>query len=72
MKKISVSLSGHKTSITLESEFFDSLQKLAIRQNRPIASIINEIDSTRPRDKNLSSAVRVWILQQIILQTYKN
>jgi predicted DNA-binding ribbon-helix-helix protein len=72
MKKISVSLSGHKTSITLESEFFDSLQKLAIRQNRSIAAIINDIDSTRPRDRNLSSAVRVWILQQAILQTYKN
>jgi predicted DNA-binding ribbon-helix-helix protein len=72
MKKISVSLSGHQTSITLESEFIDALQKLAIRQNRPIAAIINDIDSTRPRDRNLSSAVRVWILQQIILQTFKN
>ena len=72
MKKISVSLSGHQTSITLESEFIDALQKLAIRQNRSIAAIINDIDSTRSRDRNLSSAVRVWILQQAILQTYKN
>lgn len=72
MKKISVSLSGHQTSITLESEFIDALQKLAIRQNCSIAAIINDIDSTRPRDRNLSSAVRVWILQQAILQTYKN
>ena len=39
MKKISVSLSGHQTSITLESEFFDALQKLSIRQNR--SAIIN-------------------------------
>ncbi len=72
MKKISISLSGHQTSITLETEFIDALQKLAIRQNRPIAAIINDIDSTRPRDRNLSSAVRVWILQQIIIQAYKN
>lgn len=72
MKKISISLSGHQTSITLEIEFIDALQKLAIRQNRPIAAIINDIDSTRPRDRNLSSAVRVWILQQIIIQAYKN
>lgn len=67
MKKISVSLSGHQTSITLESEFIDVLQKLSIRQNRPIASIINEIDSIRSPDRNLSSAVRVWILQQTII-----
>ena len=72
MKKISISLSGHQTSITLEIEFIDALQKLAIRHNRPIAAIINDIDSTRPRDRNLSSAVRVWILQQIIIQAYKN
>ncbi|MBP3544841.1 MAG: ribbon-helix-helix domain-containing protein [Alphaproteobacteria bacterium] len=72
MKKISVSLSGHQTSITLESEFIDALQKLSIRQNRPIAAIINEIDSTRSPDRNLSSAVRVWILQQTILRFNDN
>ncbi len=68
MKKISVSLSGHQTSITLEPEFIDALQKLAIRHNRSVASIINEIDTTRKPDTNLSSAIRVWVLQQIILQ----
>lgn len=72
MKKISVSLSGHQTSITLESEFFDALQKLSIRQNRSVASIINEIDSTRPANRNLSSSVRVWVLQQTILRFNDN
>ena len=72
MKKISVSLSGHQTSITLESEFFDALQKLSIRQNRSVASIINEIDSTRHANRNLSSAVRVWVLQQTILRFNDN
>ena len=67
MKKISVSLSGHQTSITLETEFINELKKLAIQQNRSIASIINEIDSTRPANRNLSSAVRVWVLQQTTL-----
>lgn len=68
MKKISVSLSGHQTSITLEPEFIDALQKLAIRHNRSVASIINDIDTTRKPDTNLSSAIRVWVLQQVILQ----
>lgn len=68
MKKISVSLSGHQTSITLEPEFIDALQKLAIRHNRSVASIINEIDTSRKPDTNLSSAIRVWVLQQVILQ----
>ncbi len=66
MKKISVSLSGHQTSITLETEFINELKKLAIQQNRSIASIINEIDSTCPGNRNLSSTIRVWILQQAL------
>ncbi|MBP5707679.1 MAG: ribbon-helix-helix domain-containing protein [Alphaproteobacteria bacterium] len=64
MKKISVSLSGHQTSISIEDEFIVALNKIARDKNRSIASIIQEIDSTRTPNTNLSSAVRVWILQQ--------
>lgn len=72
MKKISVSLSGHQTSITLEPEFIDVLRALATRMGRPMAQIINEIDETRTPGTNLSSAIRVWILNQMILGTDKN
>ena len=72
MKKISVSLSGHQTSITLEPEFIDALRALAIRHGKPIAQIINEIDDTRTPDTNLSSAVRVWVLNQMILRIANN
>ncbi len=64
MKKISVSLSGHQTSISLEDEFVVALNKIAKSENRSVASIIQEIDSTRTPESNLSSAVRVWILHQ--------
>ncbi|MBR5625813.1 MAG: ribbon-helix-helix domain-containing protein [Alphaproteobacteria bacterium] len=66
MKKISVSLSGHQTSITLEPEFIDVLHTLAARNGKSIATIINEIDDTRAPNTNLSSAVRVWILHELI------
>ena len=66
MKKISVSLSGHQTSITLEPEFIDVLKKIAIAHNVSIASIIGEIDNNRAPDTNLSSAIRVWILNHVI------
>ena len=68
MKKISVSLSGHQTSITLEPEFIDALHALAARNNKPVAQIINEIDGARAPDTNLSSAVRVWVLNQMSLR----
>ncbi len=67
MKKISVSLSGHQTSITLEPEFIEILKKIATKRGVSIASIISELDNTRTPDTNLSSAVRVWILHQLLL-----
>ncbi len=66
MKKISVSLSGHQTSITLEPEFIDILKKIAAARNTSVASIICEIDNTRTPETNLSSAIRVWILNQVM------
>lgn len=72
MKKLSVSLSGHQTSITLEPEFIDALHTLAARAGKPVAQIINEIDYTRTPDTNLSSAVRVWVLNQMILRIATN
>ena len=72
MKKISVSLSGHQTSITLEPEFIDALHALAARAGKPIATIINEIDESRPANTNLSSAVRVCVLNQMILLIAQN
>ena len=66
MHKISVSLSGHQTSISLEQEFFDVLQRIAKERNISIASIINSIDEKRNPNSNLSSEIRIWILKQIL------
>lgn len=66
MKKISVSLSGHQTSITLEPEFISVLNQIASMRNVSVASLINDIDLSRAPDSNLSSAIRVWILQQVM------
>lgn len=63
MKKISVSLSGHQTSISLEQEFITELNAIARRDKVSVASIINKIDSMRKPDTNLSSAIRVWVLK---------
>ena len=62
MKKISVSLSGHQTSVSLEDEFIVALREIATRRRVPIATMIAEIDATRKLGDNLSSTIRVWIL----------
>ena len=66
MKKLSVSLSGHQTSISLEDDFITALHLIAKHDNKSVASIIQEIDSHRDPDSNLSSAVRLWILRRYI------
>ncbi len=65
MKKLSVSLSGHQTSISLEPEFIAELQRIARIQKTSVASIIANIDNNRPTNTNLSSAIRVWILNTV-------
>ena len=62
MKKISITISGHRTSITLESEFLDALKIIAKKHGKPLAKLIHEIDEARPQNKNLSSAIRVFVL----------
>lgn len=66
MKKISLSLSGHQTSITLEPEFIDVLKRIADANGVSVASIICDIDNNRKPDTNLSSAIRVWVLTQVM------
>lgn len=66
MHKISVSLSGHQTSISIEKEFFEVLQQIANERNISIASIIKSIDESRNPESNLSSETRIWILRQIL------
>ncbi len=65
MKKLSVSLSGHQTSVSLEPEFIAELMHIARIQNKSVASIISELDQTRAPNTNLSSAIRVWILKNV-------
>ena len=61
MRKHSVTISGHRTSISLEDEFWDGLKALAEARNKSLADIIRQIDRDRG-DRNLSSAIRVAVL----------
>ncbi len=64
MKKISISISGHRTSITLEPEFLDALRYIAKTNNKSVTEIIRDLD-TNMAEKNLSSAIRVFVLSSL-------
>ena len=66
MQKISVSLSGHQTSISLEKEFIDVLRQIAARDRTSVSAIINSIDAARAPGSNLSSEIRIWIIGRLL------
>lgn len=63
VRKRSVLIAGHATSVSVEEEFWDALKEIATRQGRSINALIAEIDSGRTG--NLSSAVRVFVLRAV-------
>ena len=59
--KRSVLLSGKKTSVSLEQQFWDHLKSIAAARKLSLNKLIAEIDSSRQR-VNLSSALRLFVL----------
>jgi predicted DNA-binding ribbon-helix-helix protein len=62
--KRSLTIKGHRTSISLEPEFWDQLKKIITARNISLAELVSEIDATRG-ERNLSSAIRVFVLASI-------
>lgn len=60
-RKRSLSIAGHRTSISLEAPFWEALKEIAASENRPIAAIVADVDSGRG-ELNLSSALRLHAL----------
>ena len=60
IRKRSVKLAGHSTSLSLEGVFWDALKEVAAGRGLSLNALIEEID--RGRGSNLSSAVRVYLL----------
>jgi predicted DNA-binding ribbon-helix-helix protein len=67
MKKRSVTLNGHRTSILLEPEFWDAIERAARARAVSLASLIAEIDAGRVKTESaegLASALRVFALNE--------
>ena len=62
VRKRSVAIRGHRTSISLEQPFFDDLEEMARRRAISFADLVAEVDASRPREASLSSALRLQVL----------
>jgi predicted DNA-binding ribbon-helix-helix protein len=62
-EKRSVLIKGHRTSVSLEPDFWDELQHQAKKRALSINMLIGEIDAAR--ETNLSSALRLYVLEML-------
>lgn len=60
--KRSITISGHRTSVSLEEEFWNALTEIASSTKCPLAQLVDDIDKRQGRGKNLSSALRLFVL----------
>jgi predicted DNA-binding ribbon-helix-helix protein len=63
--KHSVTLRGHRTSISLEDEFWNEFKEIAAELDLPINALVAQIDADRGMEAGLASAIRVFVLRSL-------
>ena len=61
--KRSLTLKGHRTSVSLEDEFWQCFREIADIKNIPINALAAEIDAKRELDIGLAGAIRLYVLR---------
>jgi predicted DNA-binding ribbon-helix-helix protein len=67
--KRSISIAGHRTSVSLEEPFWEQLRILAEERGLSVQRLVGEIDAARGQSAdppNLSSALRVFVLEAVL------
>ena len=63
--KRSLTLHGHRTSVSLEAAFWDAFRAIATERAQTLNTLAADRDAARPRDEGLASAIRVFVLAQL-------
>lgn len=64
-EKHSLTLSGHRTSVSLEAEFWHAFRAIAERRGVPLNALAAEIDRERDLDTGLASEIRLFVLRDM-------
>jgi len=67
--KRSINIDGHKTSVSLEDAFWNDLKEIAHAQEATLSELVGKIDEKR--QGNLSSAIRLFVLEHVAMGTSK-
>jgi predicted DNA-binding ribbon-helix-helix protein len=62
VNKRSITVAGHRTSISLEDPFWDALTEIAASRKTSVAALVATVDRDRGDDTNLSAALRIFAL----------
>lgn len=65
-EKHSLSLRGHRTSVSLEAEFWREFRRIAQEDGKPINTLAAEIDAARAPEVGLASSIRVFVLKRLL------
>lgn len=68
VNKRSVAIRGHRTSFSLEDEFWVELKQISQTRKISLAQLVTQVDLRRQEDENLSSALRLFVLRQLKIQ----
>ncbi|MFI0396978.1 ribbon-helix-helix domain-containing protein [Paracoccus jiaweipingae] len=63
--KRSVTIDGHRTSVSLEDEFWTQLRQIASRRSMSLGALIAAIDHGRPPQVGLATALRLFVLDTL-------
>lgn len=63
--KRSLTLQGHRTSVSLEAAFWQEFQRLAQSRGRSVNALASELDQDRRPPASLASAIRLFVLAEI-------
>ncbi|MEE2946243.1 MAG: ribbon-helix-helix domain-containing protein [Pseudomonadota bacterium] len=61
--KRSLTLKGHRTSVSLEDDFWKAFRDISAEKNLPINVLAAKIDAERDLDTGLASAIRLYVLR---------
>ena len=69
MRKRSVTIDGHRTSVSLEDAFWTELSAIAQARGLSLNALVGEIDHARAAPGNLSSTLRLYVLDELKKRT---
>ena len=63
--KRSLTLRGHRTSVSLEAAFWDEFRRIAAARGQSVNALAAELDAARTPPASLASAIRLFVLREV-------